>query len=59
MANHVVVVGYGRAGPNIVDIMGELGIPYLVIDSRIHRIERLSKKKASRHFWETPRIPMF
>ncbi|MVF22526.1 sodium:proton exchanger [Methylocaldum sp. BRCS4] len=44
VADHVVVVGYGRVGSHIVDIMGELGIPYLVIDSRIHRIERLSKR---------------
>lgn len=44
VANHVVVVGYGRVGSHIVDIMGELGIPYLVIDSPIHRTERLSKK---------------
>jgi len=44
VADHVVVVGYGRVGSHIVDIMGELGIPYLVIDSRIHRIERLAKQ---------------
>lgn len=44
VAGHVVVVGYGRVGSHIVDVMGELGIPYLVIDYRINRIERLSKQ---------------
>ncbi|WP_200892158.1 cation:proton antiporter domain-containing protein [Methyloterricola oryzae] len=44
VAGHVVVVGYGRVGSHIVDVMGELGIPYLVIDYRISRIERLSKQ---------------
>ncbi|MFZ4700722.1 MAG: NAD-binding protein, partial [Candidatus Methylumidiphilus sp.] len=44
MTNHVVIVGYGRVGTHTVDVLGELKIPYLVIDSRIERIERLAKK---------------
>jgi len=44
VAGHVVVVGYGRVGSHIVNVLGELHIPYLVIDTRIERIERLSKK---------------
>jgi CPA2 family monovalent cation:H+ antiporter-2 len=44
VADHVVVVGYGRVGSHIVDVMGELGIPYLVIDFRISRIEKLAKR---------------
>ena len=44
VADHVVVVGYGRVGTHTVDVLGELKIPYLVIDSRIERIERLAKK---------------
>lgn len=42
--DHVVVVGYGRVGSHIVDVMGELGIPFLVIDYRISRIEKLAKR---------------
>lgn len=42
VGGHVVVAGYGRVGTHIVDVLGELQIPYLVIDSRIERIERLS-----------------
>ncbi len=44
VSNHVVVVGYGRVGTHIVDVLGELKIPYLVIDFRIERIERLTNK---------------
>jgi CPA2 family monovalent cation:H+ antiporter-2 len=44
VAGHVVVVGYGRVGTHIVDVLGELRIPYLVVDSRIERIERLAKR---------------
>jgi CPA2 family monovalent cation:H+ antiporter-2 len=44
VAGHVVVVGYGRVGSHIVDVLGELHIPYLVIDTRIERLERLAKK---------------
>jgi CPA2 family monovalent cation:H+ antiporter-2 len=44
VTDHVVVVGYGRVGSHIVDVMGELGIPYLVIDFRISRIEKLAKR---------------
>lgn len=44
MAGHVVVVGYGRVGTHIVDVLGELQIPYLVIDFRIERIESLAKR---------------
>jgi CPA2 family monovalent cation:H+ antiporter-2 len=42
--DHVVVAGYGRVGSHIVDVMGELHIPYLVVDNRIDRIERLAKR---------------
>jgi CPA2 family monovalent cation:H+ antiporter-2 len=44
VADHVVVVGCGRVGTHTVDVLGELKIPYLVIDNRIERIERLAKK---------------
>lgn len=41
--NHVVVVGCGRVGKHIVDVLGELQIPYVVIDVNIERLERLTK----------------
>lgn len=44
ISGHVVVVGYGRVGTHVVDVLGELKIPYLVIDWRIERIEHLSRR---------------
>lgn len=40
-ADHVVIVGCGRVGKHIVDVLGHLHIPYLVIDSNIDRVQRL------------------
>jgi len=44
ISDHVVVVGYGRVGSHVADVLTELRIPCLVIDSRIERIERLGKR---------------
>jgi monovalent cation:H+ antiporter-2, CPA2 family len=41
---HVVIVGYGRVGHHIVDVLGEIGIPRLVIDADAERIEELSRQ---------------
>lgn len=53
IAKHVVVVGYGRVGTHIVDVLGELHIPHLVIDTRIDRLERLSKAGVPTLFGDT------
>ena len=42
--NHVVIVGYGRVGRHIVNLLGEMGIPYLVVDANTERGEELTKK---------------
>lgn len=39
---HVTIVGYGRVGRHIVNLLGELDIPYLVIESDTERIETLT-----------------
>jgi CPA2 family monovalent cation:H+ antiporter-2 len=39
---HVAIVGYGRVGRHIVNLLGELDIPYLVIESDTERIETLA-----------------
>jgi CPA2 family monovalent cation:H+ antiporter-2 len=39
---HVAIVGYGRVGRHIVNLLGELDIPYLVIESDSERIETLA-----------------
>jgi CPA2 family monovalent cation:H+ antiporter-2 len=41
---HVVIVGYGRVGRHIVNLLGEMDIPYLVIESDTERIEELSRR---------------
>ncbi|MGR8934522.1 MAG: cation:proton antiporter domain-containing protein [Gammaproteobacteria bacterium] len=43
LADHVVVVGYGRVGSHVGDVLDKLQIPYLVIDVNIERIVRLAK----------------
>jgi CPA2 family monovalent cation:H+ antiporter-2 len=42
---HVVIVGYGRVGHHIVDILGEISTPHLVIDADAERIEELSRRR--------------
>ena len=41
---HVVIVGYGRVGHHIVDVLGEISVPRLVIDADSGRIEELSRR---------------
>lgn len=41
---HVVIVGYGRVGHHIVDVLGEISVPHLVIDADAERIEELSRR---------------
>jgi len=42
---HVVVVGCGRVGGHIVDVLGTLGIPYVVIESDAEKVEQLHRRK--------------
>jgi monovalent cation:H+ antiporter-2, CPA2 family len=41
---HVVIVGYGRVGRHIVNLLGEMSIPHLVIDVEAEIIEELTKR---------------
>ncbi len=45
MFNHVVIIGYGRIGKNLVDILVSLSIPILVIESDSEQIATLSRNK--------------
>jgi monovalent cation:H+ antiporter-2, CPA2 family len=45
MEKHVVIVGYGRVGHHIVDVLGEIAVPHLVIDADAERIEELSRRR--------------
>lgn len=42
--DHVVIVGYGRVGRHIVNLLGKMSIPHLVIDPDPERIEELDRK---------------
>ena len=44
ISGHVVIVGYGRVGHHIVDLLGQMEIPHLVIDADAERIEELSRR---------------
>ena len=41
---HVVIVGYGRVGRHIVNLLGQMSIPHLVIDLDAERIEELNRR---------------
>ncbi|MCC7353932.1 MAG: cation:proton antiporter [Anaerolineae bacterium] len=43
LANHVVLVGCGRVGYHIVNVVRELKIPLLVIESNVERVEALNR----------------
>jgi monovalent cation:H+ antiporter-2, CPA2 family len=41
---HVVVVGYGRVGRHIVDVLETIGFPHLVIEADVERVEHLNRR---------------
>jgi monovalent cation:H+ antiporter-2, CPA2 family len=43
--NHVVIVGYGRVGTHLVDLLESLSIPLLAIEADAERIAELNRKK--------------
>lgn len=46
LKGHVVVVGYGRVGHHIVDVLEYIGVPRLVVDAEARRIAELDRLKA-------------
>lgn len=42
---HVVIVGYGRVGRHIVNLLGQMSIPHLVIDSDAERIDEINQRQ--------------
>jgi monovalent cation:H+ antiporter-2, CPA2 family len=42
MADHVVIIGYGRIGRHLVEVLKSLHVPLLVIESDMERIEALN-----------------
>jgi CPA2 family monovalent cation:H+ antiporter-2 len=46
LSEHVVIVGYGRVGGHLVDVLDTLNIPYLVIEDDLERAKALEKRRA-------------
>lgn len=44
LKDHVVIVGYGRVGRHLVDVLGSLRVPLVVIESDIERITLLNER---------------
>lgn len=42
--DHVVIVGYGRVGHHIVNLLRQLEIPHLVVESDSQRVEELTRQ---------------
>lgn len=47
LEGHVVIIGYGRIGKHMVDVLGTLGIPALVIEMDPDRIEELNARQVA------------
>jgi CPA2 family monovalent cation:H+ antiporter-2 len=43
MQGHVGIVGYGRVGRHIVSLLGEIGVPHLVVEADAERVEELRR----------------
>jgi len=44
LRDHVVVVGAGRVGSHIVDVLGRMGVPRLVVESDAGTVEDLARR---------------
>lgn len=44
ISNHVVIVGYGRVGHHIIDLLDLMKTPYLVVEENAERVETLGKR---------------
>ncbi len=44
LSGHVVVIGYGRVGQHIINVLGQLNVPRLVVDSDAARVEELNSR---------------
>jgi len=45
LMNHAVIIGYGRVGKQMVDVLESLEVPMLVIESDAEQIDTLNKRK--------------
>lgn len=45
LIDHVVIIGYGRVGKHMVDVLEKLSVPMLVIEADAERITQLNRRK--------------
>ena len=45
LKDHVVIVGYGRVGKHLVDVLESLEVPILLIEADMERIEAINQRK--------------
>jgi CPA2 family monovalent cation:H+ antiporter-2 len=45
LVDHVVIIGYGRVGKHMVDVLEKLSVPMLVIEADAERITNLNQRK--------------
>jgi CPA2 family monovalent cation:H+ antiporter-2 len=45
LVNHAVIIGYGRVGKHLVDVLESLEVPMLVIESDAEQIDALNRRK--------------
>jgi monovalent cation:H+ antiporter-2, CPA2 family len=45
LAQHVVIIGYGRVGKHMVEVLESLNVPHLVIESDAEQIQVLNARK--------------
>jgi monovalent cation:H+ antiporter-2, CPA2 family len=52
LVNHVVIIGYGRVGEHLVNVLQSLNVPLLVIESDVERVEALNARHVATLYGE-------
>jgi len=55
LRDHVVIVGYGVNGQNVARVLGETGIPYVVLETDGEVVQRLTREKVPVVFGDVTR----
>jgi CPA2 family monovalent cation:H+ antiporter-2 len=56
MSGHVIIVGFGRVGQGMGDLLDEQQIPFVALDSKPERIAALRAQGKSVHFGDAARV---
>lgn len=50
LEGHVVIIGFGRVGRHLVEVLSSLKVPLLVIESNVERVEELNRQNIATLF---------